>query len=323
MAFTIAPSVLWLGIWSPAPLGVDAVTAVTPGHVSVVGAASMTGPGAPASPTVSDLVRGAMYLSGGLHKAVDPSSSWILVRPDHGPMDDTALKRHVAVIRAVVLRLHDMAAEADISLLVGGVAATDTKPAAGLREALGALVDDPDLGGARVTIIDLEAEETEEVEVPDGGLAADLYPVPIVLLECDAVVNIARHVGPLSAMDNLEGLAGVAGDGADGDARRVDLALLAEVDYTLLDMLGHDGPEGPLLLASGDAIAVDRAAAAIAQTDTAAIAVLRLAHERRLGQADLRDIKVSGLEVPGTWMPAPDTTGAIDAARSAPSSTPR
>jgi hypothetical protein len=32
---------------------------------------------------------------------------------------------------------------------------------------------------------------------------ADLYPVPIVLLECDAVINIARYHGTLSAMTNL------------------------------------------------------------------------------------------------------------------------
>ena len=49
---------------------------MTPGYVAVVGAGSTSIPGAPAIPTVEDLVRGAFYLAGGLHKAIDPRTQY-------------------------------------------------------------------------------------------------------------------------------------------------------------------------------------------------------------------------------------------------------
>ena len=113
--------------------------------------------------------------------------------------------------------------------------------------------------------------------MPGGG---GTYSVPVSLLECDALVNVARAAGPLAGLDNLQGL---AGPGAAGSAPGpVDLALLAEVDYTLLDMTGLEGGAGSLVLAGRDGIAVDRAAAALLGAGEETLAPLFAAGDRRL-----------------------------------------
>jgi uncharacterized protein (DUF362 family) len=308
LALLVVPAILHLGIWSPEPLGVDAVSAVTPGYIAVVGAGNTSGPGAPASPTVADLVRGAFYLSGGLHKAIDASASDVLLRPGHAPMDAQALAQHVEVLRAVIVLLHDIAEDARITLLLGGVPGSDVQAPQGLASALQALASEPALASVDLVLVELDKEETEPIEVPDGGEAADVYPVPIVLLECDAVVNIARYHGTLSALSNLKGLAApVPGEAAeDSTGHLVDLALLAEVEFTVLDMLGRDHPRSPVVLASPDGLAVDRLAQALADQQAVHPALTR-AGDRHLGMAALTGIKVGGLEVPGTWTPDAET----------------
>ncbi len=294
------------GIETPGPWGLDALSAATPGHVAVIGAASLSGAGAPESATEADLVRGAIYLSGGLHRAVDPSFERILVRPAHGPMEARATARHARVVAAVVRELAATAPEAGIGLLLGGVPGTAAEPAAGLSDALAALGEDPELAGVALEILDLREQELEETEVPGGG--SDSYAMPISVLECDALVNIARPGAPLPGLDNLRGLAGPVTGGPDPGA--VDLVLLAEVDYTLLDMTGHEGaPGGSLVLAGADGISVDRAAAALLGVEGESLAPLVAAGGLRVGVSILANIKVAGLEIPGSWTPPPDTTG--------------
>ena len=289
------------GAETPGPWGLDALSAATPGYVPVVGAASPSGEGAPASADEADLVRGAIYLSGGLHKTVDPSSERILVRPGHAAMEARGMAAHVRVIGALVEELARIAPDAGIGLLLGGVPGAPAAPAAGLSQALAALREDPGLAGVDLEILDLGEEELEETEVPGGG---GPYPVPISLLECDALVNAARPAGALAGLDNLRGLAGPGPAGSPPGP--VELALLAEVDYTLLDMTGHKGP-GPLLLAGADGIAVDRVAASLLGIGEERLAPLFAAGGLRLGMSRLASIKVAGLDVPGSWAPPPDT----------------
>lgn len=296
----LLPAVLRLGIWTPGAIGLDAVSAVTPGYIAVVGAGSTSGPGAPATPTVQDLVRGAFYLSGGLHRAIDPDAELVLVRPSQIALEGRALVQHVEVVQAVVRLLQDIAPGADIRLLMGGMAGSGVAVPENLSEALQKWLATESSSGGSVQILWVAQEEAEQIEVPDGGEVADLYPVPIALLECDAVINVARYDGSLSALRNLAGLA--PGDGKVGGFL-VDLALLAEVEYTVLDLLGRDHPRSPIVLASSDGVAVDRLADALAgQTVTSA--VLQRAGDRQLGMARLSGIKVGGLEVAGTWAPA-------------------
>ena len=150
-------------------------------------------------------MRRAIYLSGGLHKAVDPSSERILVRPGHAAMDPRGVASHARVIGALVRELARTAPEAGIGLLMGGVPGAPAEPPAGLARALAALREDPELAGVALEILDLWEEELEETEVPGGG---GFHAVPVSLLECDALVNAARPAGPLAGLDNLRGLAG-------------------------------------------------------------------------------------------------------------------
>ena len=301
------PALLRLGLWSPGSVGVDAVSAVTPGNIAVVGAGSAGAEGAPEVPSVTDLLRRAAYLSGGIHKSVDAASEWILVRPAHHGLDSAReVKQHVELLRAVVDLLHDVAPEARISLLVGAVPGSPGSTPEGLLAALGAWTAEANL--AYLEILDVATEEREPIDVPEGGEAADIYPLPIALLECDALVNVAREDGPFSALRNLEGLAGVPqSDGWTPEARWIDLALLTEASYTLLDMLDYEGEGGAVVLASRDGIAVDRVGMALME-QAASPAVLAAAADRWLGVGELDGIKVNGLDVAGAWVPAPEET---------------
>ncbi|MFH1570179.1 MAG: DUF362 domain-containing protein [Gemmatimonadota bacterium] len=312
----LAPVALYLGRWSAAPVGLDAVSAVTPGHVAVVGALRADDPAleAPAAAAaaltaaqVADLVRKTAYYSGGLSKALDPGAGWIVVKPGALAAGD-ALEAHALVVQAVLRLIHEAAPQARISVVAGlpGGEALDARLARVLKA--------PELAGARVDRLDLKAEEYEEMEVPDGGEGADAYPVPIALLECDAVIDVAcPAAGAAGAMANLAGLARTeTPPGRLPAAVLVDLALLSEVDFAVLDLTFAPGPEGRRLntvLAGRDLVAIDRVAAALPQAGAGGIDALVLASARGLGQVNLGDIKVNGIAVAGTWVEPPADAG--------------
>ena len=225
------------------------------------------------------------------------------MRPGHAAMDARGVASHARVIGALVRELARTAPQAGIGLLIGGVPGAPAEPPAGLDRALAALRDDPELAGVALEILDLREEELEETEVPGGGGS---HAVPVSLLECDALVNAARPAGPLGGLDNLRGLAGP--DSAGAAPGPVALALLAEAAYTLLDMTGPGSAAGPLVLASADGIAADRAAAALLGAGEERLAPLFAAGDLRLGVSILANIKVAGLEVPGSWAPPTDTS---------------
>lgn len=315
------------------PFGIDAVSAVTPGRVSVVGAVAAADTALTAA-QVEEMVRRAVYLSGGMHKAIDPGARWIVVRVADaraGGVDSattSAADNYLAAVRAVVGLLHQAAGEARISLAAGATPAAVAEPGSGERgeseregvvgkTALEKLAADLLGTGIEVGLLDLATEESERVEVPDGGEAAAEYAVPIAILECDNIVNVAPHSRrSASGLANLVGLATNDEAAADRMAQLVDLALLAEVDYTLLALLGAGAetasrPRLNAILAGNDPIAVDRISLEMTSADTSYLAALRLASRRRLGTVGLQWIKVNGPEVPGTWRDSgPDSTGA-------------
>lgn len=317
------------------PFGIDAVSAVTPGRVSVVGAVALEETDAALTAAqIDEVVRRAVYLSGGLHKAIDPGARWIVVRvadPRGAGAESGAAKAahsYLAVIRAVVGLLHQAAGEARISLVVGstpavvsGPASGDTRPTReekGRETALGELAADLVAAGIEVDIVDLATEETESVEVPDGGEAAAEYAVPIAILECDNIVNVAPYSrGGVSGLANLVGLAANDEAAAHEMARLVDLALLAETAYTVLGLLGTGGedpsrPHFEAILAGHDPIAVDRISLEMTAADTSRLAALHLASSRRLGTVDLQWIKVNGVEVRGTWKESGRDSSAVE-----------
>lgn len=287
---------LWtVGRWSEQPLGVDAVSAATPGHVSVVGARLL--PAELDAAAADSLVRRAFYYSGGVHKAFDTDARWILIRPGHG-IEIPSRARYLQILESALLAIHDAADGAELALLVGGLDENDPS----WHEAIAHHLESPRLAPLAVEVLLVGEEETEAIDVPDGGLAAELYDLPIAMLECDAIINIAHARTPLGAMANLNGLARATTATTSPGHVLVDQALLTEASFTLSQVVGPDGQQ--MLLASRDGVAVDRIAAQItgAATDSTALAPLHLAHSRYLGQVDLADIKVSGADVPGTWV---------------------
>ena len=298
----ILPSLWTLGRWSEPRFGVDAVSAVTPGHVSVVGARVL--PAVLDATAADSLVRRTFYFSGGVHKAFESDARWILIRPS-SEVGPAARGRYLQILESALLAIQRAADEADLALLVGGLDGGD----AGWHEEIAARLQSPRLAALGMEILLVAEEETEAIDVPDSGLAAQLYDLPISLLECDAVINIAHVTQALGSMSNLTGLARPTTVTTSDDRVLVDLALLTEASYTLAQIVRPDGTQ--MLLASRDGVAVDRVAAELsgADTDSTALAALHLAHSRYLGQVDLHDIKVSGAVVPGTWV-EPETTEA-------------
>jgi len=308
LALLFGPTNVFIGNWPSADLGVDAVSAVTPGHVAVVGALrsdfeALNEPTAPDGPLstaqIDDLVRKAVYYSGGLNRVLDPGSEWILVKPGVGFLSDEGTSTHLTIVGSVLDLIHETAPEARISILSG--AGGDTTLAPGLRRLLSSR--DAQM---EADLLDLTIEEAEESGVPDGGEGCDSYAVPIALLECDAVVDVARVApGAASAMANLTGLAAAVGTPRSEDGVLVDLALLAIVEFAVVDAITVPGEAGPrrlnTVLASGDLIAVDRIAAALPQTGAGGIMTLLLGSSRGLGQVNVADIKVNGIAVDGTW----------------------
>lgn len=274
-----------------------AVTA--PGDVAIVGAASPSAPGAPASITVEDLARGALHLTGGSHRFIDGSARRILLRPSHASLQGRAVAQHADVVRAVVAVLRQTAPQARILLAVGGPAGSGAVLQDGLRQALQRLTGTDEA----IRLVALADNEIEPVDVPDGGEEADTYPVPVVLRQCDVVVNVARFDGPLSGLRNLAGMIG-APEGVPRDGRLLDALRLTRPSLTIVDLLGRDRSRSPLILASGDGVAVDRIADVLTGRP-GADPLLTRAGDRRLGVATLARIRVTGLQVPGTWAARP------------------
>ena len=302
LVLLVLPSLLTLGRWVQPGLGVDAVSAVTPGHVSVVGAREL--PENVDAAAADSLVRRALYFSGGIHKAFDADARWILVRvaPE---VTSSSRPAYLQVLESTLLALHDAADEAELALLLGTLDGGDDD----WNKAIAQHLRTPRLASLNLEVLLVAEEETEAIDVPDSGLAADLYDLPIALLECDAVISIAHAQVPLAAMMNLDGLARVTDapprptqDPSNPHAVMVDQALLAEVSFTLTHLQLSGSPQ--MVLASRDGVAVDRVAAQIAgaASDSISLSALHMARSRFLGQSDLADIKVSGVEVPGTWV---------------------
>ena len=308
LVLLFGPTIVFIGHWPSTDLGLDAVSAATPGHVAVVGAlrsdsealAEPTSPDTPLTAVqIDDLVRKAVYYSGGLHRVLGPDAEWILVKPGGGGIGEEEMRAHLAVVGSVLGLIHEAAPQARVSILTG--AGGDTTLAPGLCQLLSGQAAEME-----ADILDLTNEEAEEAEVPDGGEACDRYVVPIALLECDAVIDVARVApGAASAMANLTGLATAIGAPRSADGVLVDLALLAVVEFAVLDVIIAPGKAGSrrlnTVLAGADLIAVDRIAAAIPETGAGGISALVRASSRDLGRVDIGDIKVNGIDVDGTW----------------------
>jgi len=261
-----------------------------------------------------------------------------IVHADHEQGDVTDWR----VVKAVLEAVHEWSPAARLTIAEGGVwipperqdlirlaeyvEIGDGFATAGYR----ALLDDGDLAGADLHIVDLNYDEAIAVEPPGGGLAADSYWVPRTVLNADVMISvpvmkITGAVGMTVAIKNLIGIApGLKygwskstgwppGSGNPGlwhtartlDETITDLAGVASVDFAVVDAIvgmekARIGGEGGrpirtnMIVAGNDVFAVDAVAARLMGMNPDDMEFLQLGRRQGLGEGRLEQIRVHG-----------------------------
>jgi len=295
---------------------------------------------------VEDMVRYAVAMSGGLHQQIEPDAEWIVIKPNIVELKErgSGVITDWRVVKGLIKIVHEVVPEARITIAEGaawilpekeevvqtrfGGDIGDGFALAGYRQ----LLDDPELAGIELDIVDLNYDEAAEVSVPDGGYVFEKYHFPLTVLECDFLISVPilkviGAVGMTNAMKNFVGaapgmiygfpkMAGYPGSGVPGlphnpgilDEVIVDLVSVAEPDFTVVDAIigmeraktdEDDGRAVRLnsIIAGPDIVAVDAVSAQLIGFNPADIEYLTLGAYKGLGQADPANIKVNGNEL--------------------------
>jgi uncharacterized protein (DUF362 family) len=332
--------------------GPDAVSAATRPGQSVVGVvrsdyAKLKHPVAPdssiTSVQVEELVRWAVSLAGGLQTVIAPDARWIAIKvniveittPGAGVCTDPR------VAKAVVKLAHEAAPDARISIVEGPgewvspeVPGVDTLAvdqiadgweAGGFRD----LLEDPELAGIRLDLVDLNLDEAILTSVPDPWYAREKYWMPRTVLDCDALIDVPvmkTHDGSglTCAMKNFVGIApglkygwgkssGYPGQGPGIphtpqviDETIVDLTSLANPGFTVVDAImamerfktNRFGLGKPIrrntIVAGANVVAVDAVCARLMGLNPDDIEFLTLAAHKGLGHIEGEQIKING-----------------------------
>ena len=301
-------------------------------------------------PQVENMVRLAVAMSGGLGMVIEPGTDWIVIKPNIVSLKKrgSGVITDWRVVKAVIKMVHEVAPKARVTVAEGSgewvgpehkedvwtpfIRYADGFEVAGYR----ALLEDPELARVDLDIVDLNFDEAIEVPVPDGGSLWEKYYVPRTILECDVLIDVpvlkvTAGIAMTVAMKNIVGIGpgliyGWAkmsgyppGSGNPGlphgeaviDEMIVDLCVLADVDFTVVDaiirMVSTSGMEWykdfgtPVrmnaVLAGSDIVAVDAACAQLMGMNPDDIEYLTLGAFKGLGQCDLSAIKVNGSTV--------------------------
>ncbi|MDA0336642.1 MAG: DUF362 domain-containing protein, partial [bacterium] len=212
----------------------------------------------------------------------------------------------------------DVAIEGEIELVDGFAVA-------GYRQ----MLNDPDLAGIELDIIDLNFDEVAEVSVPDGGYAQDEWKLPLAILENDFLISAPvlkiHEISMTSAMKNFIGVfpglvygwpkmsgypprsgnPGIPHSSEIIDETITDVVAIAAPDFTLVDMImsmerAKTGKFGGIqkrmntILASADVVAADAIGALLMGLNPADVEHITLGARKGLGQADPKMIKVKG-----------------------------
>ena len=331
---------------------VDAVSAATKPGMSVVGLvasdyARLAEPVARdaelTETQVEDMVRHAIDLAGGLRMRIDPQARWVVIKPNIVELKEqgSGVVTDWRMVKALIRIVHEIVPNARITIaegpggwippgsveVEGNVEIGDGFATAGYR----ALVEDEELAGIDLDIVDLNFDDPAEMAVPDGGNARDRFHIPNSILECDfligaSLLKIHDGVGMINAMKNFVGIApgiiygwaksegyppysgnpGIPHHPGILDETIVDLVSCAEVDFALVDaIVGMErfktdqyGSGSPVrlntILASADVVAADAVSAQLIGLNPDDVEFLTLAAYKGLGQCDLDNIKVKG-----------------------------
>jgi uncharacterized protein (DUF362 family) len=151
------------------------------------------------------------------------------------------------------------------------------------------------------------------VPVKLDGLALQEYRFPEVIKNCDVFIDLPvmkthRLTGISAGMKNLYGLLPMPRDVHHGEAEQIlsDLITIRKPDLVVVDALVAMEGQGPLagsavpmnlVIAGRDIVAVDAVCAALMGFDPGQVAHLKFAHERGLGEIDLKKIVVKGVPI--------------------------
>ena len=291
---------------------------------------------------VENMVRHAVDMAGGLRQRIEPDAEWVVIKvniveltePGSGVITDWR------VVKGLIKVVNEIVPEARITIVEGpaewispespevegGTERKDGFAMAGYRQ----LLDDPELAGVKLDILDINFDEVAEVSVPDGGYAQDKWTLPIAILENDflitvPVLKIHDIINMTNAMKNFIGISpglvygwpkmrgypprsgnpGIPHNDEILDETITDLVAAAEPDFALVDAImcmeraktdkfgGHQVRMNAIL-ASADVVAADAISAQLIGINPFDIEYLTLAAHRGLGQCDLDRIKVKG-----------------------------
>ena len=314
----------------------------------------------PADPTaeltyrqVEEMVRKAVTL-GGLEEVLDRAKErrsgggvlWVVLKPNIVELKtrESGVITDWQVAKAVVKAVQGFAPGSRVSIAEGGawippertdVLANapwadvgDGFEVAGYRQ----LLEDEELSGIRLDIIDLNYDEAIETPVPGKGYSRDSYHVPKTLLDCDVLIDmpvlkIIGMVGMTNAMKNFIGIApgliygwgkaqGYPGSDVPGiphaqtvlDETIVDLTAVSGVDFTVVDAViamekGKSDDHGGIavrmntIIAGADVVAVDAVSARLMGMNPYDIEYVTLAHMKGMGVGRLSDIRVVGQSI--------------------------
>ena len=175
---------------------------------------------------VEEMVRHAVAMAGGLRQRIEPDAEWVVIKvnivelkePGSGVITDWR------VVKSLIEIIHETVPQARVTIVEGPAEwiPPDSPPVqvsgeierqdgfaiAGYRQ----LLDDPDLAGVDLDILDVNFDEVAEVSVPDGGYAQDKWKMPLAILENDflitvPVLKIHDTISMTNAMKNFIGVA--------------------------------------------------------------------------------------------------------------------
>jgi uncharacterized protein (DUF362 family) len=293
---------------------------------------------------VEDMVRQAVALAGGLRQRIRADARSIVIKTNIVEVREqgSGVVTDCRVVKALVRILHETVPAARVTIiegpgdwvppesptveLVSYIQREDGFAAAGYR----ALLDDPDLAGVDLALLDINFDAVSQVTVPHGGSAQDSWSLPVTVVECDFLITVPvlkTHsvISMTNAMKNFIGIApglvygwpktaGHPPTGGRGgiphsdeilDETITDLVTLADPDFALVDAImcmeraksdlyGGAPVRVNAVLAGADVVAVDAVSAQLIGLNPFDLEYLTLAARRGLGQCDPDSIQIKG-----------------------------
>ena len=302
---------------------------------------------------VEEMVRKAVAMGdfeAVIHKAEENRSEellWVVIKPNIVELKKrgSGVITDWRVVKALIQIVHEIVPKARITIAEGGAwippERTDVREqipwgdfgdgfeVAGYRQ----LLEDDELAGIRLDIVDLNFDEPIETPVPGKWHARAAYFIPKTILDCDVLIDvpvlkITGTAGITAAMKNFVGIApgmvygwakmqgyppgsgnpGIPHSDAILDETIVDLTSLSGVDFCVVDAVvameraktDEDGGR-PVrmntIVAGADVVAVDAVCARLMGMNPDDIEYVTLGHAKGLGVGRLSDIRVVGQRI--------------------------